>query len=92
MMGFHGAHQRGAGSENALARVEAGRSVALAAIQGGPAFRARLASLGLVPGAVIRVVRNSPHGPFIIALKECRIVLGRGAANKLEIRQGGVPA
>ncbi|HBA82799.1 MAG TPA: hypothetical protein DCZ95_01775 [Verrucomicrobia bacterium] len=68
-----------------LASVDNGRTVKLAAILGGHGFRTRLAALGLVPGANVRVIRNGTRGPFIVAVKECRIVLGRGAAHKLEV-------
>ena len=74
-----------AGRRRLLSSVETGRTVRLAAIVGGQSFRARLASLGLVTGVRVRVVRNGTRGPFIVAVKECRIILGRGAAHKVEI-------
>jgi ferrous iron transport protein A len=74
-----------AGRRLLLAAVEPGRTVRLASIRGGHGFRARLAALGLVPGAQVRVIQNGTRGPFIVAVKESRIVLGRGAAHKVEV-------
>jgi Fe2+ transport system protein FeoA len=37
----------------------------------------------MVSGAHIEVLQNVRHGPIIIALDGCRIVLGRGMAEKI---------
>ncbi len=66
-----------------LAMVETGRKVHLVSICGGHELMGRLASMGLVPGVEIEVVRNSLHGPFIISAKGSRIMLGRGMACKI---------
>jgi Fe2+ transport system protein FeoA len=39
--------------------------------------------MGLLPGAEIEVMSNSHRGPFIIAVKGTRVVLGRGVAQKV---------
>jgi Fe2+ transport system protein FeoA len=39
--------------------------------------------MGLVPGVEIEVLRNSLRGPFLIALRDSRIILGRGMAQKI---------
>lgn len=41
--------------------------------------------MGLVPGVEIEVLRNSLHGPFLIAVKGSRIMLGRGMAQKIVV-------
>jgi len=65
-----------------LAMVEAGTMVRLVSVQGGRELRSRLADMGLVPGTELRVIRNT-GGPFIIAVKESRLALGRGMAQKI---------
>ncbi len=65
-----------------LAMVEAGTMVRLVSVQGGRELRSRLADMGLVPGMELRVIRNT-GGPFIIAIKESRLALGRGMAQKI---------
>jgi len=41
--------------------------------------------MGMVPGCEIEVLRNSGHGPFIVAVRDTRVVLGRGMAMKIEV-------
>lgn len=67
----------------ALAMVENGRRVRLLAVEAGRGLQARLAAMGLVPGVEIEVLRNLAHGPFVIAVKGSRVVLGRGMAHKI---------
>jgi len=56
----------------------------------GPSCRARLASLGIIPGAEITVVRNS-GGPLLLDVMGGRVALGRGIATKVlvELVPGG---
>jgi ferrous iron transport protein A len=68
-----------------LSRVEAGQRVRLAAIRAGRGVRSRLAAMGLVPGVELEVIHNSAWGPFIVAVKESRVVLGRGMAEKVDV-------
>ena len=68
-----------------LAMVETGRRVCILAVEAGHGLRGRLAAMGLVPGVEIEVVRNSFNGPFIIALKGSRLILGRGMAYKIMV-------
>jgi len=49
----------------------------------GDGLTARLAAMGLLPGAEIEVLSNSNRGPFIVAVKGTRVVLGRGVAQKI---------
>jgi len=55
----------------------------LVAVVGGLGLRSRLAAMGLRPGATVRVVHNGGGGPFVVAVGEARIVLGRGMARKV---------
>ncbi len=68
-----------------LANVKAGRKVRFVNVRAGQALKARLAALGLVPGSELEVVSNSFHGPFIVAVKGSRLVLGRGMAQKIVV-------
>ena len=42
--------------------------------------------LGLIPGAKVMVMRNNAPGPVIVAVKDTRLCLGRGVANKVMVR------
>jgi Fe2+ transport system protein FeoA len=66
-----------------LTIVTPGRHVRLVGIDAGYGLQGRLAAMGLVPGADIEVLRNSFHGPFLIAVKGSRIMIGRGMAKKI---------
>jgi len=66
-----------------LSDIGPGRTVKLAHIDGGCMLQSRLATLGLIPGTPIEVVRNSSHGPFVVEVKGSRLVLGRGMANQI---------
>ncbi len=68
-----------------LAMVETGRRVRLVGIDAGRRLEARLADMGLVPGVEIDVINNTFRGPFIVAVKGSRIVLGRGMALKIDV-------
>ena len=68
-----------------LALVENGRYVRFLAVKAGRELQARLAAMGLVPGVEIEVIQNVMHGPFIIAVKGSRVMLGYGIAQKIVV-------
>ena len=53
-------------------------------IKGGTKLNRRLVELGLTPGIQLRVLQDS-GGPLIIAVRDSRIALGRGMAEKLSV-------
>ncbi|NPA15337.1 MAG: ferrous iron transport protein A [Deferribacteres bacterium] len=65
-----------------LTAYSAGSRVKVCSIKGGRGVKSRLESLGLVPGAVVEVVKPAP-GPVIVKLNSSRIVLGVGEAMKV---------
>ncbi len=68
-----------------LSMVQAGETVKLAGIEAGRDLNSRLASMGLVPNVKITVVSNSHPGPFIISVKDSKMMLGRGMAHKIMV-------
>jgi ferrous iron transport protein A len=68
-----------------LTSIQAGRWVRFLAVDAGHELEGRLAAMGLVPGTEIEVIWNSRQGPFLIAVKGSRIVLGRGMAQKIRV-------
>jgi len=68
-----------------LAIVESGRRVRFLGVHTGRGLQARLSAMGMIPGVEIDVISNSDHGPFIIAVKGSRIMLGRGMASKIVV-------
>ena len=66
-----------------LSSVPSGKRVRLMTVDAGRGLRARLAAMGLVPGVEIEVVRNTGRGPFVVAVKGSRVMLGRGMVQKV---------
>jgi len=56
-------------------------------MQGGHHFLSRLASLGFVPGARLKVIQNYGHGPLIVRLMDTQVALGRGEADKILVER-----
>lgn len=68
-----------------LSMISEGKRAVLKRITGGRQLRGRLAALGLLPGTELEVVQNSGSGPFVVAVKGSRIVIGRGMASRIEV-------
>jgi Fe2+ transport system protein FeoA len=67
--------------------ISAGDIVFVQRIQGGDKIRTRLFDLGLNINARVRVVKNDPQGPLILAVKEDgRFALGKGMAHHILVR------
>jgi len=66
-----------------LSHVGEGTGVTVKLLSGGYGFIARMVSLGIAPGTVIRVVRNSGRGPILVEARDTRVAIGRGAAQKV---------
>ncbi len=66
-----------------LAMVQTGKTVRLVAVEAGQELQSRLAEMGMVPGIQLKVIQNSSNGPFIVGVKDSRIMLGRGMAHKI---------
>lgn len=66
-----------------LSNVRAGETVRLARIDAGRGLKSRLTAMGLVGDVEITVVNNSHPGPFVINVKNSKMMLGRGIAHKI---------
>ena len=68
-----------------LSMVGTGEKVKLVRIDAGQGLNSRLASMGLVPNVEITVVNNGHPGPFVISVKNSKMMLGRGMAHKIMV-------
>lgn len=68
-----------------LSVAEEGQTVSIVNITAGRGLRTRLTSMGLLPKTKIIVLRNSGAGPFVIRIKNTRMALGRGVAEKIMV-------
>lgn len=70
-----------------LNTLRAGESGTVAEIYGGHHLRSRMLTLGLTPGAGVTVLQNYGHGPLIVRVRDTRVALGRGEAEKVFVRR-----
>jgi len=68
-----------------LASVKAGQTVRLVRIHAGHRLGARLAAMVMLPHAEITVIRNGHPGPCVVSVRDCKVALGRGMADKIEV-------
>ena len=69
-------------SDVVLTQAVVGQPLILVKIDGGKDVTRRLIELGLTPGVKLRLIQDS-GGPVILAVRDSRIALGRGMANKI---------
>jgi Fe2+ transport system protein FeoA len=67
--------------------VPAGRTVVLRRVNAGKGLTARLAAMGLVPGASVHVHRNDRNGPVVLGVADSRVMLGRGMSSKVSVQE-----
>ncbi|AMM41268.1 Ferrous iron transporter, FeoA subunit domain protein [Candidatus Desulfofervidus auxilii] len=70
-----------------LSMVDGSKEVTVVAINAGRGLQARLFSLGLIPGVTIKVLSNSRPGPVRISIKDTRLALGWGVAQKIIVSE-----
>ncbi len=68
-----------------LSMIRVGETVKVAKIEAGRGLNSRLAAMGLVPNAQVTVVSNSHPGPFVVMVKQSKMMLGRGMAHKIMV-------
>jgi Fe2+ transport system protein FeoA len=68
-----------------LSMAKAGQKVKVALIDAGHVLNSRLASMGILPNVEITVISNGRPGPFVIIVKDSKVVLGRGMADKIMV-------
>ena len=68
-----------------LGAAEPGRRLRVAGLAGGPALRARLAALGLLPGTDVTIIRRQGHGPLVVDVRGSRVALGRAVARHIQV-------
>jgi len=71
--------------ENAisLANGTVDKEYRIISIAGGCGVQMRLASLGILPGQRIKLIKANRAGPMMVSVKGSKIALGRGVINKI---------
>ncbi|GAB4159854.1 MAG: hypothetical protein Kow00107_08220 [Planctomycetota bacterium] len=70
-----------------LSSAKAGVQLVLVSVDAGRNFSSRLAEMGIFPGVELSVIKNDGGGPVIIEIRGSRVMLGRGEANKVLVKQ-----
>ncbi len=69
-----------------LSSVKPGNEVTILDINGGRGIRSKLYSMGLVPGTKLTVLNGNSTGPVMIAVRDSRLAIGHGMAQKIIVR------
>ena len=82
----HGHHDAGHEDANVcpLTMAPLGQELRLCQLCEGRRVARRLAELGLTPGVCLRVVQDA-GGPLLLSVRNSRVALGRGIADKLHV-------
>jgi len=68
-----------------LSMVGPGETVKLVKVNAGRGLNSRLAAMGLVANTELTVLSNSHPGPFVVTVKQSKVMLGRGMAHKIMV-------
>jgi ferrous iron transport protein A len=74
----------------ALSDLAVGEAAVVFALDGGSGLAARLAAMGVSPGARIVVLQNRGTGPLLARVRDTRIALGRREAGRILVQADGV--
>ncbi|MGQ9759760.1 MAG: FeoA family protein [Candidatus Methanomethylicaceae archaeon] len=70
-----------------LLELPEGREAEVVFMVGGRGLVARLCSLGITPGTILKVLRKAPvGGPLELAVRSTKVAIGRGVASKVLVR------
>ncbi len=75
--------------EISLANGQIDKEYQVVSVAGGCGVQMRLASLGILPGQKLRLIKTSKAGPIMISVKGSKIALGRGIISKIIVRENG---
>lgn len=67
--------------------IPAGMVCVVDEMAGGHAFKAHIIGMGITLGARITVLQNMGHGPVLVTVRDTRLALGRGEAEKIHVRE-----
>jgi len=70
-----------------LSSISLNKEVILVNITGGHAMRKRLADMGLIERVRFKVLQSHPSGPCVLILNKTRLVIGKGMAQKIIVRE-----
>jgi ferrous iron transport protein A len=73
-----------------LSMASLGQKLKIVSLLGGRGLQQRLTSMGLGLDSEIEAIRRGAPGPFIIAVKETRLAIGAGMAQRIMVSENGL--
>ncbi len=70
-----------------LSSMSAGQTVRVVSIDAGHSLKNRLSAMGVLTHSIMRIMRNEGAGQLVVAIKNSKIVLGRGASHKIFVME-----
>ena len=70
-----------------LATLPPGKNARVTSINGGRGLAQRAASMGIIPGTELEIIRAGRGGPVLVRVHQSRIVLGRGMAQRILVKR-----
>lgn len=70
-----------------LSNTRVGRRYTLVGMDGGQALKERIFSMGLNSGCTFKIIANSGHGPVGLEVRQTRLGIGRGMADKIRVEE-----
>ncbi len=70
-----------------LSNVLPGKTVKVVSIDAGHNLKNRLAAMGVLTNSALHILRNEGAGQIIVAIKNSKVVLGRGASGKIIVSE-----
>jgi Fe2+ transport system protein FeoA len=68
-----------------LALAAIGETLEVVGFSGGQKFSQRLVSMGVYPGAIVKIVSRTDSGSVVLAIHDSRLGLGAGMAHKVRV-------
>ncbi|MDI7275400.1 MAG: metal-dependent transcriptional regulator [Anaerolineae bacterium] len=72
-----------------LSALPSGETGIIRGFKAGRGLVSRCLALGFTPGTAVKMIQNSGHGPVIVLVRDTRVALGRGEAQKVLVVRGG---
>jgi len=69
-----------------LTDLNTGDEGTLIGIEGGRGIRSKLFNLGLTPGIKIKIVSKNGWGPIVLKVRDGKLAIGRGMAEKILVK------
>ncbi len=70
-----------------LSVAQVGKTYILVGFTGGDCLQEKITSMGLNSGAQLRIIANSGHGPVGLEVRQTRLGIGRGMAQKIMVEE-----